>query len=164
MKNQLQILFWSFMPLLFFCSCSAWRKPLTMTLTEYKGLEVRTDGFYYSKKFWNFFLYRNGVVLGEDAYFDSLNSILFFWGKNGNNRKWLNNSAPGWGVFSVENTHITIEQWVGGDAGQKYPTSIIQGRILNDTTLLLEGEPFGRDTFFFHYTPIKPDSTNRFIK
>jgi len=141
----------------------AWRKPLKNKREDYLGTALKLSGVYYNKDFRHFFFYKNGVC-HYTGCMSNLNDIKTFWERNGHDSKYLNNSAPGWGVFSVENAHITIEQWVGGDAGQKYPTSIIQGLILNDTTMLLEGKPFGRDTFFFHYTPIKPDSTNRFIK
>lgn len=94
----------------------------------------------------------------------SLAGIEKYWEKNGQDYEFLNNSAPGWGLYIVNYPNIYIERWTDGDAGAKYPVVTNKGRILNDTTMLLEGVPFGRDTFYFHYLPIKPDSTNRFIK
>jgi len=64
----------------------------------------------------------------------------------------------------VVHPEIKLEHWHSGDAGARYPTSQYYGKILNDTTLLLTGGPFGTDTFLFHAMPTKPDSTTRFIK
>jgi len=57
-------------------------------------------------------------------------------------------------------------QPVVSDGGGRMPAK--KGRtkwvVLNDTTLLWDHPSIGRDTFYFHYLPVKPDSTNRFIK
>jgi hypothetical protein len=143
--------------------CAHWRKPLKLERRDYTGAALKTDGFYYSKKFWNFFLFRNGIFLGG-SYSKDFESISVFWNKYGHDSKFLNNDHTQWGRFIIDDKNIAIEKWRGGDAGGRDPSILFNGHIINDTTLLLTGRPFGTDTFRFHAMPTKPDSTNRFIK
>ncbi len=145
-------------------SCSPmYRKPLHFQRVDYHGNDFRMDGFYYSKRYCKFHFYRNGVMYGG-FFSKNFDGIIKSWNYLIQNPKSSNYLPWGWGVFLVNYPEIKLEHWHSGDAGARYPTAQYSGRILNDTTLLLTGGPFGTDTFHFHAMPTKPDSTNRFIK
>lgn len=144
-------------------SCATWRRPLRIPLVPYTGKEVRTDGFYYNKRYWNFILYRNGVMYGSGADFHSLKAAASYWTGEARALKWRNNSPMGWGAFNINYPKITLDQWYGSDEGFRYHSWLIEGSIVNDSTMVLSGVYFERDTFRLYHLSEKPDSTNRFI-
>ncbi len=149
---------------LFCCNCGAWRKPLNLTRMDYNGNDIKLNGFYCNKSFLGFFLYRNGIILGAQARAESLESFISYWEWQMADGSYKNNYPPEWGVYRITPPEITIEKWMGGDAGARYRTATYKGKILNDTTIVLPVSYFLGDTFYFHPMHSKPDSTNRFIK
>jgi hypothetical protein len=127
---------------------------------------IKTQGFYYNMpEYLSFMFYTNGVIFG--GFFSSTRNIdtltRIYSDTLLNNQK--NYLIPDeWGLFEIkEDRKIKIEKWYTKGWGD-YGITKIPGYILNDTTLLLDHPSIGRDTFYFHYLPVKPDSTNRFIK
>ena len=140
---------------------------LTIERQNYSGTNLRIDGVYYNKPDKaHFFLYRNGVFFhGSPSFSGSVRQLLKFHSKKKN---YSSTSIPPyfWGVFRIENNEIVIEKWMSGDSF-KYRTHKFGGKIINDTTLLLNNHPYfgiGVDTFYFYQCSSKPDSTNNFIK
>lgn len=145
------------------CSCSPTsRMPLHFQRMDYQGNDFRMDGFYYSNRFCIFHFYRNGVAFGG-GFGKDFNNLLTSWNALIQRPKYSQQTPMEWGVFLVNYPEIKLEHWHSG-SGARYPTAQYAGKILNDTTLLLTGGPFGTDTFHFHAMPTKPDSTTRFIK
>lgn len=82
-----------------------------------------------------------------------------------------------WGLFNVKNNEIKIERWTSASGG-KYPTQMLIGEILNDTTIYFHTKigdypvGFGKnkknvkinEIYHFRQFSPKPDSTNIFIK
>lgn len=150
------------------------REPLTMKKEDYQGSQVRTDGFYRNTDATgesNFFLYRSGVILNgmcidmgfktADQVAERIKSIGI---KHPND---CDDVVFAWGLFKIDGSKITIESWMSGTSmsSEKYRTQIFNGEIINDTTICLDKYiSKGRDTFHFTQLPIKPDSTNNFIK
>jgi len=147
--------------LTFSCSPTS-RMPLHFQRTDYHGNDFRMDGFYYSKRYCKFHFYSNGVMFGG-TYSKNFNDALRYWKHLLQHPEDSNQTPMEWGVFLVNYPEIKLEHWHSG-SGARYPTAQYSGKILNDTTLLLTGGPFGTDTFYFHAMPTKPDSTTRFIK
>ncbi len=151
------------------------------------GTNLKTDGYYYlitkDNKYNAFFLYKNGIYHGGNW----LNPINF----NIKNLSELDSkiypifsaeekypSQYHWGVFTTNYLNIEIERWVTSSGGGAYPTQILKGEILNDSTIhfhtKLEAEPLVAnrkkktfkidETYHFRQFSPKPDSTNKFIK
>jgi hypothetical protein len=68
-----------------------------------------------------------------------------------------------WGLFQVQDNQIRVEKWESRELST-YAIRKFSGTILNDTTVLLKYLHTEIDTFHFIYLPVKPDSTNQFIK
>lgn len=126
---------------------------------------LKIQGFYYNTpEYLSFMFYTNGVVLG--GFFpDTSNinkTIIHFTDRSV--YEYIYKLPYAWGLFEIkEDGRIKIEKWFSREWAD-YGIFKIPGYILNDTTLLLDHPSIGRDTFYFHYLPVKPDSTNRFIK
>lgn len=126
---------------------------------------LKIQGFYYNTpEYLSFMFYSNGVVLGG-FFSDSpdINKTIIHYTER--SLYDYNYKIPyAWGLFEIkEGGRIKIEKWFSKEWAD-YGITKIPGFILNDTTLLLDHPSIGRDTFYFHYLPVKPDSTNRFIK
>ncbi len=157
-----------FFLLLVIGSCVA-LKPMKMKRAENLSEKFRLDGYYvqcsnegngYYRQVKIF--YRNGVMINFDGKFEQnciaeTNRYL--------QRNDLNlTSVPYWlGIYQViRNDSLVLESWYSTD--YYYPTIQSAGKILNDTTLLIEYPKYPIDTFrFVEFSP-KPDSTNKFIK
>ncbi len=176
MKNLLCIVF-----MLSLLGCIAF-EPLILNKEAFLGKNLKLNGYYYSvnnKKIKAFFLYKNGIFFdriwdGTDKYDLSQinNHILTFFD--------IEKQYPTqycWGIFKVSNSNIKIERWLSGN-GQAYPTQVLNGEILNDTTIRFY-QKIGDATNVkgkkkklyeinetYHFRPFspKPDSTNNFIK
>jgi len=140
---------------------------LTIERQNYSGTNLRIDGVYYNKPDKaHFFLYRNGVFFsGGSGFSGSISELIMFRSIEENNSS-MSKLPYWWGVFRIENNEIVIEKWMSGDSF-KYRTHKFGGKIINDTTLLLNNHPYfgiGVDTFYFYQSSSKPDSTNNFIK
>lgn len=80
------------------------------------------------------------------------------------------NSKSGWGIYKIENNSIEIQNW-SFSTGCK-PITILEGEILNDTTIRIsfwknsnsDKQHIVNSIFLFHEYSPKPDSTNNFIK
>jgi hypothetical protein len=127
--------------------------------------KLRLSGYYYAEfdgknNFTVLFLYRNGVLYRIDNYWSDL-KVIESRVLNGFYATILDNPAH-WGIYVIRNNQILIDRWDYGGLPKPHFYGI--GTIINDTTFL-GGEAFeGRDTFHFKAFPIKPDSTNKFIK
>jgi hypothetical protein len=125
---------------------------------------IKTNGFYYNKpEFWSFMLYNNGIFRGDFGVEDKVIYSVIRSFTDSAYYKNDNNMAYAWGLFEINNDTINIEHWESREWAV-YGITKYSGIILNDSTLLLDHPVVGRDTFYFHYLPIKPDSTNKFIK
>ena len=165
----------------FLVGCAAF-EPLISNKESFSGTNLKLNGYYYSvnnKKIKAIFLYKNGDFFdriwdGTDKYGLSEFSkhILTFFD--------IEKQYPTqycWGVFKVSNSNIQIERWLSGN-GQAYPTQILNGEILNDTTIRFyqkigdaknvigEKKKIYEIEEIYHFRQLspKPDSTNKFIK
>jgi hypothetical protein len=143
-------------------------EPLTMNRMPYNGNEIKIDGYYYvinSEGLTPIYLYRNGVIFLPGGsilsnFVDYEKSIPNI--KNNNYHK----TPYSWGIFEVTNNEIIIERWFIG-SGINYPSRVLKGEILNDTTFIIAGLTEGNSNlskFLFRQFSPKPDSTNNFIK
>lgn len=151
--------------------CCKVAEPLSLDREDFTSDNLRIDGFYYhcdTAYCHPFFLFQNGLFLSFGLiYLDDLNlidSIITDVGFLGS----VKNTQYGWGVFLVKNDNIIIERWLPG-VGGPYPTQLLRGLILNDTTIAisgLRGRKHGSEivSFKFRYLEQKPDSTNAFIE
>ncbi len=139
---------------------------LKLERQDCSGTDLRMDGIFYNKPHKaHFFLYRNGIFFdGGTRFKGSLSDMLEFYSQN-KNYTTAYELPYRWGVFKIENNEIMIEKWVSSDTFGRYTTSMLTGKIINNTTLLIDYpvKSIGRDTFYFHQFPSKPDSTNTFI-
>lgn len=149
---------------------------LTLEKVDYKGNELRIDGYYYMKDTQRpqisvLFLYENGIILYGSAFdIDKTNEMEERY-RNGSyathaKEKYL------WGVFQIDGTQIKYEKWTPG-AGPSWSFTY-EGVILNDTTFIINKSYRAKDAVgkkpseehreyhFKQFSP-KPDSTNRFI-
>lgn len=156
--------------LIIFCvSYSCGVQKLTLSKQDNDTNRIRLDGFYYNQtkfQFEHFFLYQNGVVLngGFCGSCSTVNQISEFYNNTSNYKNTLNLPYR-WGVYQINDDDIQFEWWRSGD-GWDYPTVKFSGKIINDTTLVIDypARAVGRDTFYFHPYYNKPDSINKFIK
>lgn len=142
---------------------------LSLERRDYHGNELRTDGYYYTKKdsyegiiYSKYALYRNGVI----RYIDGSKFIQPSFGSN--------KYKYDWGVFKIENGKILFECWQPGNGGA-LKSYVNSGEILNDTTFVIKEiyrmhkgqktDARGKNEVyhFVAYSP-KPDSTNNFVK
>jgi hypothetical protein len=143
------------------------KEELHLKRIDYIGNDIRLDGFYYNEPDKaHFFLYSNGIMYyGGAGFKGQLIDLMKFYSifENYKNSYQLPYS---WGVFIVKSPGIVVEKWVSSDAFGRYTTTQFNGKIINDTTLLINhpAEMIGSDTFYFHRFSPKPDSTNNFIK
>jgi len=152
-----------------FSNCKV-AESLTLERMDHNGNDLRIDGYYYhpyESGYIAFFLYRNGVYLSSGAILEtsSLEQL---------DQKFLDrevipmtNIQWFWGVFRVKGGSINIERWLPGTGGP-YPTQLLDGELLNDSTILISGLRGKKyegiiDTFKFRQFSPKPDSTNSFI-
>lgn len=171
-------------------------EPLSLQKGEIKSNNLEMNGYYYifkdkeegrklnEVKYNTFFLYKNGV------YFDSNGLSSFSFNKNSIDSLDLKVQANvgiqgkyeplqyQWGVFNVTGSEIIIERWVTASGSGTYPTKILKGTIINDTTIhfhtLIGAHPVNYnskkkvldidETYHFRQFSPKPDSTNTFIK
>ena len=146
------------------------REPLTMLRENYLGKQVRTDGIYTyknsSSKF-SFFLYTNGIILREfclDIASKNIDEVIEYLKVLPHNHPCQDIVYAG-GVFKIEGSEIKIEKWMSGANWDTYYTRKYDGNIINDTTICInKWHTNGCDTFHFTALPVKPDSTNLFIK
>ncbi len=141
---------------------------LTFQRTNYQGT-LRTDGCYYryhpeyyTPTYSIIFLYKNGVVLGENTE-DLEDYDSYATGSR-------QGSKPKWGAFKEENGIIRMETWHARKC--EYPVYVQSGTVLNDSTFIIwesyraintEDYTSINDTFHFKQTPSKPDSTQPYL-
>lgn len=152
-------------------SCTT-MKPLSLEREDYNGKNLRLDGYYYSpyeEGYTSFFLFENGIYLdnGSTIKTDGINKLdEIIKSMYPLNPKY---SVPyRWGIFIVNGSDIKIEAWLSGSGGA-YPTHLVKGKIINDTTIAisgLKGKKYDNQVDYFHFRQFspKPDSTNEFIK
>jgi hypothetical protein len=153
-------------------SCTAIRysrDSLTMKRQDYNGNALKLNGVYLRKTnrfISSFFLYKNGTFfrgMGIPTTVKNANDIdIKSWTTK--ELDLVRDIVYWWGLFKIDNTNINIEAWRSDDGLKPYPIQSFQGRILNDTTIVLNSYcTSGLDTFHFYETLLKPDSTNKFI-
>lgn len=151
---------------------------------DYLGDDIRMDGYYYyfdGNKFNDFFLFTNGVYYGgpgmgsitdlDSSPLDSMDEEIREY------HLFRERHLPlqyEWGIFSIEELEIQIERWIPSSGNYGYPTQILEGKILNDTTILFHtqiGDGSGKKKvknidMIYHFRQFspKPDSTNIYIK
>ncbi len=140
--------------------------PLKTKRVAYTGSTLRLDGVYHTQNAESmFFLYRNGVsyvgcadpaiIRIPDKFKCSLDADMVAAGKK----------VPYfWAAYVIQQDSIRVETWdMVYDCG--YETFFQTGKILNDSTLLLQRlrNAAISDTFHFAAFLPKPDSTNKFI-
>ena len=146
------------------CACSL--PKLGLAKQDVKGNPFKMQGFYYSKTdYMNYVFYENGVVLGgfteplKDRNIDAISKNLM-----DKELIKLYQAVPyAWGLFQLDGQRLKINTWLSFELGA-YLVSKKVGSIVNDSTLLIVQPNIGIDTFHFHFLPVKPDSTNKFIK
>ncbi|MDP4263826.1 MAG: hypothetical protein Q8941_14960 [Bacteroidota bacterium] len=149
--------------LLVFLSCSLPR--LGITKSDVAGNPIKMHGFYYNKPdYWSFIFYQNGIFRGDFGAGDekSIDYITRTF-TDSNNIKNDYRIPYAWGLFKIDGSKISIEKWESREWAA-YGITKYSGIILNDSTLLIDHPVVGKDTFYFHYLPVKPDSTNKFIR
>jgi len=154
------------------CSVLFSDEKLSIPRTDYKGNQLRVDGYYYRHDDTNntlvLFPYRNGVMLFTRAFPSVDLSIVEneMIGEYSAIRK----EKTRWGVFTIMEKKIVYERWTS-------PTELVSvkkgtGYIENDTTFLITENYFSYNgkkypvNEVWHFKPFsnKPDSTNNFIK
>lgn len=168
--------------LLSLSSCEIELEDMYLTRQNYESDILRTDGYYYYKELDSnqvklaYLLYNNGVSYScSYYYFYDTFSELEEYIKSSSKSKIFQKYAYGWGVFNIIDSTILIEEYVQSALNKKL-TAIFSGEILNDTTFTLN-ERYKLDengkkydvyefdaTYHFRQYPIKPDSTNKYIK
>lgn len=150
---------------------------LTLNKVEFKGNQLRTDGFYYGRPTTDyqgvtlydiFIFYKNGILMrpGNTEIKKMEDYVTSITNSNQINTKFV------WGIFNIDNKSIKLEHWKAAQCG--YPTILRTGEILNDTTFILKKmeirdnkgitETNINEEFHFKQFDTKPDSTNNFIK
>ena len=132
--------------------------------------KIRLDGYFYNFQNTNSqdvsvtFFYSNGILYSKNLYFVSselaANDCLVSQEKS---------NKTFWGLYKISNTNIIIEQ---PEPINGYPIHRLDGKILNDSTILfMSYSENGKSKkipngsyFYFKHFPIKPDSTNHYIK
>jgi hypothetical protein len=156
------------------CSTLFPDEKLSMQRVDYLGNELRVDGYYYRQEENDartvvLFLFRNGLVLTCGSYSSlDLNIVETEMIRHYNDWRKLKSS---WGVFSITNDQILIEQW-NAPTGISLPVIKRKGYLLNDTTFHITESYFSDlnktyyDEFIYHFKHFdnKPDSTNVYIK
>lgn len=166
--------------ILFLTSCESCKETQTEALcsnsTVYDNNDLRTDGYYYlpfndtdgSKEI--FFFYKNGVMLygGIWTALELVNKEQLFM--NGDYYSSIRTNVNYWGRFSVSGGWFAFEHWYPGSA--QWMVYVRDGEVLNDSTLHVVksyrcdgSEIRSKDEYYyFKHLPIKPDSTNHFVK
>jgi hypothetical protein len=137
----------------------------------------------------NIIFFRNGIVLyaNGSGYFskNDLARVEDDFRKITKDNNPYHDVVYAWGVFKIKGDSLKIESWMSGEFGEKYRAGIWNGRILNDSTYVLNNYPttingypfvldemgkrslrkpyFWLDTFRFVKLSVKPDSTCPFI-
>lgn len=170
------------------------REVLTMGREDFLSNELKLGGMYNHQKgirtSLNIVFFRNGIVLYPYAtgYFNKqdMKSVEDDFRKITKDNNPYRDIVPSWGVFKIKGDSLKIEKWMSGEFGYKYRVGIWNGKILNDTTFVLNNYPttingytfkpdemaernltkpyYWLDTFRFIRTTIKPDSTCSFIQ
>lgn len=167
--------------LLSLSSCEIELEDMYLTRQNYESDILRIDGYYYSIEPDSnsvalcYFFYKNGIsYYYSEKYYNSLSKLEEII-RSFNSSKIHQKYAFGWGVFNIIDSTILIEEYVQSALNKKL-TAIFSGEILNDTTFTLN-ERYKLDengkkydvyefdaTYHFRQYPIKPDSTNKYIK
>lgn len=173
----MRIVFLVLTPLLFLISCKEEVEPKLSTQREmFTGNQLRTDG-YYSLPYdngelrnLNYIFYKDGTLLfgGSPLVSDKSKREAEY-----GNGIWNEIAAPEktfWGLFIIDGSDITFDQWQLRDGGvlASYKT---HGKILNDTTFVMTSttrygfEGIALDEVYrFTHLSQKPDSTNQFLE
>lgn len=153
------------------------QEKVSIERVDYTGIELRTDGYYYSleeTEIGLMVLFRNGVLFSYGKYginqyslSDLENDII---GSEIVNES-IDNSEFGWGVFSIDNSDVFYEYYSTGAPISPVKTWAFEGVIIDDSTFQLqkfinnytdEEIQIEEIYYFKQYSP-KPDSTNSWV-
>lgn len=148
-------------------SCVA-LKPLKMKRVDNLTNKIKLNGIYVSSNSYIrnecgvYVLYNNGVMLSFQNNNKPIGCISY-WEEKFKDKTLNYNDVPyWWGIYQIKSDSILFESWLSTD--YYYPTISYNGKIINDTTLIVNYIGSVLDTFrFIEFSP-KPDSTNKFIK
>jgi hypothetical protein len=148
--------------LVFLSSCKERYENLELIREEYKGNELKLNGYYYHQSqkqdFTSyFFLYRNGIVYFGGISDNDLNIVDASITKIPPQSR---EARTNWGVFKINTDDLKIEKW-DIVSGGKIPTNIRMYKIENNTTIKSTNSS---ETYTFREFSPKPDSTNSFVK
>ncbi|MDO9154524.1 MAG: hypothetical protein Q7U47_12625 [Paludibacter sp.] len=153
---------------------------LTLPKKEYKGTELRIDGYYYCEYIGfgsndiyvrTYFFYENGIVqyggATKKTELANLEAQFMTMEWQMSNRKYKHR----WGLFNIDGDKIIFERWYPNSPGQP-KVYVNEGKIVNETTFHITAfyRPDGSErieqdeTYHFKQFSPKPDSTNVFIK
>ena len=159
------------------CSTLYPDEKLTMQREDYKGNELRIDGYYYRQEVTDIysrtmvmFLYRTGIALSCGNF--STIDLNYVEEEMPNRYNLLQKHKTGWGIFSINENLIQVEQWVESPSGASVSIYRRSGHIENDATIhFAESYYSGRnetkqinEVWHFKQFDSKPDSANVYIK
>ncbi len=149
--------------------------PLNMDRTDIEESPIKLNGYYYKIYGANdefvkiLFLYKNGVILDGSSF--SIEHLADFEKRfrSGMYAIQAQRFRDSWGVYSIKEKEIKIEQWYSGN--RCCETFLKSGDILSSSEFhIRKAYNFNDNTMsekneFFKFKPFhpKPDSTNTFI-
>ncbi len=148
---------------------------LSLTKTDYKGNQLKINGYYYTIYLNNkasvYVFFNNGVLLNAGDGYDLTvpNDIEDVLSSTDKINKLKQNKTC-WGLFKVDSNFIEFERWYHSSGSQKI-VYLKSGKIINDTSFQITSSKRtdGSDKrsenkiyYFKKYEP-KPDSTNSFV-
>jgi hypothetical protein len=146
---------------------------LTLKRVDYKGNELRIDGYYYcyfekTDITVIYFLFRNGIIRNTGGYsrYNEDNreqEMVSYYGKS---------TKTDWGVFVIDGNKIQYEKWIEAPSGVRASINRRSGYIENDTTFHITESYYSGtgetkqvdEVWHFKQFDNKPDSTNVYIK
>lgn len=137
---------------------------LSIEKSDIRSGIIKTNGFYYNRPdYWSFIFYQNGVIGNGLGVSEKKIETLISNYSDPNFTVSRYNVPYVWGLFKITDDSIYIEEWESREWAA-YGKHKFSGLVLNDSTLLLNHPVVGLDTFYFYYLPVKPDSTNKFLR
>ena len=148
------------------------KEKYTFSKTNYLGKEIKTNGYYFSSKYYPLIFYRNGVMIRDILDTNDYNLTTFeSWLLNGRYGTGFKNSIYNWCLFKIKDNQVKYEGFSAKSGISCKYTYIRTGSILNDSTILFTNQinsdgtesESQNDTFHFKQFSPKPDSINSFI-
>lgn len=149
------------------------KEKFTMERKDYMGNAIRMDGYYYSDETFPSFFYRNGVLINctivntPENIIEVEKQVI-----SGELHEKVKNAKASNCLFFINNDEIKFETFSRISALECWYPVTISGKILNDTTILINHKvnSDGSDekilNSIWHFKAFSPklDSTNSFIQ